>query len=581
MDINLTTQSPTKETVIRDIEDKKREYRRKPRYISTQTYDDTMEYKHNDKVIDGNVINSKRLTRNAMPKKYTRSTNYKLKEDTDLTNQKPFDKKFVNSKYKEKISHENKKIYKKTKNYAKTKEENKKEENKKTMENKNQENGKPFSVDEINKFVTNPSNKLEDKEELLKSLFEKLKIAESIYGIDILAPLSKAKEERSEDVRRTEGKTWKSFGLKETIITSIETNGFEYPSPVQVASIPPSLKMRNLVVRAKNGTGKTAAYIIPMLNKIDCVYAKPQSIILVPTRELALQVSRVCQKFGDSLNIQIMPTYGGTNLHEDILRMTNGIHVIVSTPGRVMDLAEKRVLSFDGIKTIILDEADKMLSYEFKKSLEKLLSFLPRNVQIEMYSATFPTSVQSFVERNMPDPIHLNLMKELTLKGVSQFYALVDAKDKLHCLKTLLMKIKLNQCVIFCNNIYNVELLAKKITNLGFPSYFIHSKMDQSERNTVFHNFTEGMCKILVSTDLVTRGIDVPTINCVINFDFPRTTESYLHRIGRSGRFGNIGLAVNLITEDDKVNLIALENQLETEILPVSHENFKEFMKKT
>jgi ATP-dependent RNA helicase DDX6/DHH1 len=368
------------------------------------------------------------------------------------------------------------------------------------------------------------------------------------------------------------------MGLKSALLSGIEKSGFEYPSPVQVSSIPHALNGSNIIVRAKNGTGKTAAYLIPLLNKIDEKDRSLQSIVLVPTRELALQVSKVCRRISKFMDIDVMPTYGGTNLYEDILRISRGVQIIVGTPGRIIDLTERNVAPFDECKTLVFDEADKLLSIEFRESIEKLIEYLPKKKQIKMYSATFPVAVNAFIEKYVMNPIQVNLMSELTLKGVSQFYAMVEPRDKLHCLKTLLTRLSLNQCIIFCNNVVSVEILARKMTEMGFPSYYIHSKMTQKERNTVFHNFNQGKCRILVSSDLVTRGIDVPAVNCVINFDLPKTTESYLHRIGRSGRFGNIGLAVNLVSLKDKPRMIEFEEGLGSVILPVSDEKFLDFM---
>lgn len=180
--------------------------------------------------------------------------------------------------------------------------------------------------------------------------------------------------------------------------------------------------------------------------------------------------------------------------------------------------------------------------------------------------------MRDFRDKWVPEPYEINLMEELTLKGVSQFYAFVEERQKVHCLNTLFTKLEINQSIIFCNSVSRVELLAKRITQLGYSCFYIHAKMDQTDRNRVFHEFRSGATRHLVSSDLFTRGIDIPTVNTVINFDFPKTSETYLHRIGRSGRFGHLGLAINMITYDDRHSLYKIEQELSTEIKPIPPE---------
>jgi len=221
---------------------------------------------------------------------------------------------------------------------------------------------------------------------------------------------------------------------------------------------------------------------------------------------------------------------------------------------------------------MILDEADKLLSQDFQGVLDRLVTHLPDDRQIMLYSATFPRTVATFMQQYMRRPYEINLMEELTLLGVTQFYAYVQEKQKVHCLNTLFRKLQINQSIIFCNSTQRVELLAKKITELGYSCYYIHSKMAQHHRNRVFHDFRQGHCRNLVCSDLLTRGIDIQAVNVVINFDFPRNAETYLHRIGRSGRFGHLGIAINLITYEDRFNLRRIEKELKTKIEPIPKE---------
>lgn len=292
-------------------------------------------------------------------------------------------------------------------------------------------------------------------------------------------------------------------------------------------------------------------------------------MLLVPTRELALQTAQVCKELGKHLAVEVMVTTGGTSLRDDIMRLHQPVHIVVATPGRVLDLASKGVCKLNNCKVLVMDEADKLLSPEFQPIIEQLIGFLPEGRQIMLFSATFPVTVKQFKEKFLRKPYIVNLMDELTLKGVTQYYAFVEERQKVHCLNTLFSKLRINQSIIFCNSVNRVELLAKKVTELGYSCFYIHAKMLQAHRNRVFHDFRNGLCRNLVSSDLFTRGIDIQSVNVVINFDFPKNSETYLHRVGRSGRFGHLGLAVNLITYDDRVNLYRIEQELGTEIRPI------------
>jgi ATP-dependent RNA helicase DDX6/DHH1 len=345
--------------------------------------------------------------------------------------------------------------------------------------------------------------------------------------------------------------------------------GFENPSPIQEESIPVALAGRDILARAKNGTGKTAAFVIPALQKINPKVSKIQCLILVPTRELAMQTSQVCKTLGKHLGINVMVTTGGTGLRDDIVRLQDAVHIVVGTPGRILDLAGKGVADLSECPMFIMDEADKLLSIEFTPVIEQLLQFHPKDRQVMLFSATFPLSVKDFSDKNMHDPYEINLMDELTLRGITQYYAFVDEKQKVHCLNTLFSKLQINQSIIFCNSTNRVELLAKKITELGYSCFYSHAKMAQQARNRVFHDFRNGVCRNLVCSDLLTRGIDIQAVNVVINFDFPKNAETYLHRIGRSGRYGHLGLAINLINWDDRFNLYNIERDLGTEIQPI------------
>uniref|UniRef100_A0A673G4N4 RNA helicase n=1 Tax=Sinocyclocheilus rhinocerous TaxID=307959 RepID=A0A673G4N4_9TELE len=337
---------------------------------------------------------------------------------------------------------------------------------------------------------------------------------------------------KTSDVTATKGNEFEDYCLKRELLMGIFEMGWEKPSPIQEESIPIALSGRDILARAKNGTGKSGAYLIPLLERIDIKKDHIQAIVIVPTRELALQVSQISIQISKHLGgVKVMATTGGTNLRDDIMRLDEEVHVVIATPGRILDLIKKGIAKVNKVQMMVMDEADKLLSQDFVVTIEDIIGFLSKNRQILLYSATFPISVQKFMVRE-------------------------------GCLQ-------INQSIIFCNSTQRVELLAKKITQLGCSCFYIHAKMMQEYRNRVFHDFRNGLCRNLVSTDLFTRGIDIQAVNVVINFDFPKNAETYLHRIGRSGRFGHLGLAINLITAEDRFNLKTIEDQLMTDIKPI------------
>ncbi|KAH8257673.1 hypothetical protein KR038_001560 [Drosophila bunnanda] len=374
---------------------------------------------------------------------------------------------------------------------------------------------------------------------------------------------------KTTDVTDTRGNEFEEFCLKRKLLMGIFEKGWERPSPIQEAAIPIALSGKDVLARAKNGTGKTGAYCIPVLEQIDPTKDYIQALVMVPTRELALQTSQICIELAKHLDIRVMVTTGGTILKDDILRIYQKVQLIIATPGRILDLMDKKVADMSHCRILVLDEADKLLSLDFQDMLDHVILKLPRDPQILLFSATFPLTVKNFMEKHLREPYEINLMEELTLKGVTQYYAFVQERQKVHCLNTLFSKLQINQSIIFCNSTQRVELLAKKITELGYCCYYIHAKMAQAHRNRVFHDFRQGLCRNLVCSDLFTRGIDVQAVNVVINFDFPRMAETYLHRIGRSGRFGHLGIAINLITYEDRFDLHRIEKELGTEIKPI------------
>ncbi|TPP56732.1 putative translation initiation factor 4f helicase subunit eif-4a [Fasciola gigantica] len=295
---------------------------------------------------------------------------------------------------------------------------------------------------------------------------------------------------KTADVTAVKGNSFEDFCLKRDLLKGIYEKGWEYPSPIQESSIPIALTHRDIVARAKNETGKTGAYSVPLLESIDPSLNKIQAMILVPTRELALQTSQICIELAKHTAIKVMLVIGGTLLKDDLIRLSQTVHVLIGTPGRLVDLFNRGILDISQCKTVVLDEADKLLSEELKCLVEQLLGAVDSNRQVMVYSATYPVTVQSFMVKHLRNPYQINLMETLTLKGITEYYAYVQEKHK---------------SIIFCSSAQRVELLAKKITQLGYSCYYIHAKMSQQDRNRVFHDFHNGCCQNLVCTDLLTR----------------------------------------------------------------------------
>ncbi|XP_021926685.1 putative ATP-dependent RNA helicase me31b [Zootermopsis nevadensis] len=354
---------------------------------------------------------------------------------------------------------------------------------------------------------------------------------------------------QTSDVTDTRGNEFEEFCLKRELLMGIFEKGWEKPSPIQEASIPIALSGKDVLARAKNGTGKTGAYSIPVLEQVDpkkdCIQGKLSRLFDKRDRHLCT---------GVHLSVEYGTIISG--------RDWRSIRVLVER------LGGNPIVPLD-MPIYFYLKADKLLSQDFKGMLDHVISRLPKERQILLFSATFPLTVKQFMEKHLREPYEINLMEELTLKGVTQYYAFVQERQKVHCLNTLFSKLQINQSIIFCNSTQRVELLAKKITELGYCCYYIHAKMVQAHRNRVFHDFRAGLCRNLVCSDLFTRGIDVQAVNVVINFDFPKMAETYLHRIGRSGRFGHLGIAINLITYEDRFALHRIEQELGTEIKPI------------
>eukprot|EP00049_Salpingoeca_infusionum_P017058 m.351639 g.351639 ORF g.351639 m.351639 type:complete len:401 (-) comp16299_c0_seq1:1752-2954(-) len=362
--------------------------------------------------------------------------------------------------------------------------------------------------------------------------------------------------------------TFDDLGLKDDLLRGIYAYGFERPSAIQQRAIQPCLEGRDVIAQAQSGTGKTATFSISVLQSINTDLREVQALIMAPTRELAQQIKRVVLALGDYLKVNVVDCIGGRPVVDDIRALENGAQIIVGTPGRVHHLIESGDLNPKTIKLFVLDEADEMLSFGFKEQIYNVFQFLPQEIQVVLLSATMPQDVLEVTTKFMRDPINILVKRaQLTLEGIKQFY--VDIKEeswKMDVLCDLYKTMTISQCVIFCNTKRKVEYLRDTMQDREFAVSAMHGDMDQSERDQIMKEFRSGSSRVLISTDLLARGIDVQQVSLVINYDIPSNRENYLHRIGRSGRFGRKGVAINFVNQEDRALLDEIEKFYQTQI---------------
>merc|ERR1719403_702653 len=358
------------------------------------------------------------------------------------------------------------------------------------------------------------------------------------------------------------------MNLKEELLRGIYAYGFEKPSAIQSRAIVPCIKGMDVIAQAQSGTGKTATFSIAILEKIDTGLRECQALILAPTRELAQQIQKVVMSLGDYMGAQCHACIGGTSVRGDMSKLDAGQHIVVGTPGRVFDMISRKVLRVNDIKQFVLDEADEMLSRGFKDQIYDIFRTLPGNIQVVLLSATMPTEILDVTKRFMRDPIQILVKKEeLTLEGIRQFYVNVEKEEwKLETLCDLYETVTITQCVIFLNTRKKVEYLTQQLNKRDFTVSCMHGEMDQKNREQVMREFRTGSSRVLITTDLLARGIDVQQVSLVINYDLPTNRENYIHRIGRGGRFGRKGAAINFVTDDDKRALQDIEKFYNTQI---------------
>ena len=370
-----------------------------------------------------------------------------------------------------------------------------------------------------------------------------------------------------------------TLNLKDNLLRGIYSYGFENPSKIQNDSIPVLLTGKDLIAQAQSGTGKTGAFLIGALQKIDESKKDTQILDLVPTHELVHQIYEVAVELSKYLDVTIMEVVGGTNVGECQRELSKVPQIIIGTPGRVLDMINKRYLFTSNITTVIFDEADETLSYGFKLTIYNIIKTIPTSSQICLFSATIPEEIMELSDNFMKQPQKILVKKEaLTLEGITQFYINIKVNDwKYDVLTDLYDTINIAQCIIYINSKNKLMEVYDCLIKDNFPVACIHGELTSEDRKKVMEEFRSGHSRILLSTDLLSRGIDVQQLSLVINFDLPKSKETYIHRIGRSGRYGRKGVAINLVTDRDLPHLKDIEEFYETKIVEMP-QNLEDYL---
>lgn len=365
-------------------------------------------------------------------------------------------------------------------------------------------------------------------------------------------------------IDETNIKHWSDLNLKDNLLRGIYSMGFENPSEIQKKAIFPVINNNDVIAQAQSGSGKTGTFSISSLQLVDDSINQTQVLILAPTHELVLQITSVIKTLSEFLdNIKVKTLIGGTSVQNDIQDIKNNTpHIIVGTTGRTMDLVKRRVVNLEHLKLFVLDEADEMLSNTFRENIQFLFQRVSDKTKIAIFSATLPTSIMQLTEKFMNDPIKITVKKEeLSLECIQQsFIALEDDNHKYATIKKLFEILVVSQCIVFVNGVSRVNELYEAMIKEGFTVCSMHSSMTKDERRKTLSEFRLGKFRLMLSSDLTARGIDIQQVETVINFDIPTSVHTYLHRIGRGGRYGRKGIAINLITRKDIDTMKYIEN---------------------
>jgi len=358
--------------------------------------------------------------------------------------------------------------------------------------------------------------------------------------------------------------SWDTLDINADLLRGIYAYGFEQPSPIQMKAIKPIMMKRDILAQAQSGTGKTATFSIGVLHRISLKDNYPQALIMSPTHELTTQISGVVASLGSLMTgLRIKTIVGGSSIDDDVADMKkNPPHIIVGTPGRVFDMIRRRHIQAKKLRIMVLDEADEMLSSGFKDQIYNIFQYLNSDIQIALFSATMPNEMFQVTEKFMRNPVTISVKAEqLTLEGIKQYYvALDDDNHKYDTLKDIFNRMTYSQCIIYCNSVLRVQDLYNGMLRDNFPVCCIHSNMDKHERNLALKEFRTGSSRVLISSNVTARGIDIQQVNLVINFDVPKNVHTYLHRIGRSGRWGRKGTGINFVTRRDMYQLRSIQD---------------------
>ena len=369
-----------------------------------------------------------------------------------------------------------------------------------------------------------------------------------------------------------------NLGINDNLLRGIYSYGFEKPSNIQNKSIPIINNGKDIIAQSQSGTGKTGAFTIGVLNNIDIEEKSVQSIIISPTHELAEQTYEVITNLSSYMKgINIKKVIGKTNINESRRELETDPQILIATPGRLLDMINRKYVFTDSIKMLIFDEADEILSRGFMETIYQIIRYLPPNAQILLFSATIPSEVLSLTDKFMTNPEKILVNKEeLTLEGITQFYINCNIyKWKYDVLYELYDSISINQCIIYINTKSTLINLAERLQSDNYPISYIHGELSSEIRKKNLEDFKNGQTRILLSTDLLSRGIDIQQLSLVINFDLPKNKETYIHRIGRSGRYGRKGVAINFVTDRDISDLEEIQKFYDTKIeeMPQDIEN--------
>ncbi len=346
-----------------------------------------------------------------------------------------------------------------------------------------------------------------------------------------------------------EMQSFKDLPLSREVQKSIEELGFETLFPIQAQAITPLLEGKDVIGQAQTGTGKTAAFGVPMVERLDPQVKRVQGLVLVPTRELAVQVAEHIHLFAKYAKLRVLPVYGGTSIGRQIRELDNGAQIVVGTPGRVIDLIERRVLNLASVKVVVLDEADRMLDMGFIEDIGYILSRVPSNRQTSLFSATIDHTVMSVANRYMKNPVKVLVSKdEIALTQMKQYYVVVNTHAKFEKLCSILGENHVDRAIIFCRTRRETSHLADKLEHKGYNVQALHAGFTQSQRDYAINAFRNGKLKLLVATDVAARGLDIQGITHIINYDVPSDAPVYFHRIGRTARMGLDGTAITLVS---------------------------------